>query len=272
MIGVSGASLASAQAELEEKLPRVSLTVAQELFGVLSVLDGSAALRRALTDPARTAQDKSALATALMGGKVSAETESIVASLASSRWASARDLGDALETLAATVAVAVAERGSENGLSGLEQLENDLFEFIQVVGSNHELQRALSEPQAGDEAKTKLALTLVPQASETARLLIGQAVSSPRGVKPTVLLERFVELVALRQDRWIANVTVTRPLSAEQQQRLQTSLNGLYDRDLKMNVSVDHSLIGGVRVRVADEVVDASVVTRLGELRRQLAG
>ena len=46
----------------------------------------------------------------------------------------------------------------------------------------------------------------------------------------------------------------------------------MYGRELKVNVNVDPALIGGIRVQVGDEVLDASVLTRLGELQRQLAG
>ncbi len=84
------------------------------------------------------------------------------------------------------------------------KLEQDLFSFIEVVRSNHELQRALDDAQAPAEAKSALALKLVPNASRTAQVLISQAVSAPRGLKPSALIERFVELVAKRQQRWIA--------------------------------------------------------------------
>ena len=84
-------------------------------------------------------------------------------------------------------------------------------------------------------------------------------------------VDRFIELVALRQERWIANVSVTRPLSDEQFARLQAGLNALYGRDLKINVNLEPSLVGGVRVKVGDEVVDATAVTRLSELRRKMA-
>ena len=75
-----------------------------------------------------------------------------------------------------------------------------------------------------------------------------------------------------RQQRWIATVSVTRPLTQTQLARLQAGLNAMYGRELKINVNVDSALIGGIRVQVGDEVLDASVITRLGELQRQLAG
>jgi F-type H+-transporting ATPase subunit delta len=239
------------------------------------MVDSSAGLRRALTDPSRNGDEKSALVRQLVGGKVSADAAEIAGGLASSRWANARDIGDALETLAATVVISVAENKSAvsaSGITGLEELENDLFSFNQAVASDHEVQRALSEPQASAAAKTALAEKLVPGASEEAKVLIRQAVTQPRGIKPTRLVQRFAELAAKRQQRWIATVSVTRPLTQTQLARLQAGLNALYGRELKVNINVDPALIGGIRVQVGDEVLDASVLTRLGQLQRQLAG
>jgi F-type H+-transporting ATPase subunit delta len=275
MAGVSSVSLATALAELEAKLPTASLQLAKELFGILGMVDSSAGLRRALTDPSRNGDEKSALVRQLVGGKVSADAADIAGGLASSRWANARDIGDALETLAATVVISVAENKSAvsaSGITGLEELENDLFSFNQAVASSHEVQRALSEPQASGAAKVALAEKLVPGASEEAKVLIAQAVTQPRGIKPTRLVQRFAELAAKRQQRWIATVSVTRPLTETQLARLQAGLNALYGRELKVNVNVDPALIGGIRVQVGDEVLDASVLTKLGELQRQLAG
>lgn len=275
MAGVSSESLATALAALEAKLPTASLQLAKELFGILGMVDSSAGLRRALTDPSRSGDEKSALVRQLVGGKVSADAAEIAGGLASSRWASARDIGDALETLAATVVISVAENKSAvsaSGISGLEELENDLFSFNQAVASSHEVQRALSEPQASAAAKAALAEKLVPGVSEEAKVLITQAVTQPRGIKATRLVERFAELAAKRQQRWIATVSVTRPLTPTQLARLQAGLNAMYGRELKVNVNVDPALIGGIRVQVGDEVLDASVLTRLGELERQLAG
>ncbi|GAA5229452.1 F0F1 ATP synthase subunit delta [Arthrobacter cryoconiti] len=271
MAGVTSESLAAALLALEPKLADASLALPKDLFAILDTLDSNAGLRRALTDPARSGKDKTALVSALVAGKVSAQAETVFEGLVNARWSSARDIGDALETLAATSAIAVAE-GQGDGSANLDALEEELFGFIRVVGSSHDLQRALDDAQATDQAKAALARKLVPGASEVSELLIRQAVLAPRGLKPTALVQRFVELVAKRQQRWIAYVSVTRDLSAEQLTRLAAGLNKLYGRDLKMNVNIDPTLVGGIRVVVGDEVVDATAATRLGELRRRLAG
>ena len=119
MAGVSSESLTAALVALEAKLPFASLQLAKELFGILGTVDSSAGLRRALTDPSRSGDEKSALVRQLFSGKVSADAVEIASGLAGSRWAAARDIGDALETLAASVVIAVAENKSAVSASGI---------------------------------------------------------------------------------------------------------------------------------------------------------
>ena len=77
MAGVSSESLTAALAALEAKLPFASLQLAKELFGILGTVDSSAGLRRALTDPSRSGDEKSALIKQLFSGKVSADAVEI---------------------------------------------------------------------------------------------------------------------------------------------------------------------------------------------------
>lgn len=268
MASATSESLAAAQKELESTFVHADLAVADELFGVLDVLDGSAALRRSFTDPSRESQARTGLLRNLFGPKLKSTTTSILEALVSKRWSRERDLSDAVETLAVSVAAAQAER---TGLQGLEQLESALLGFRRTVAGSHEVQRALTEPQAGAEAKQKLAAKLSPQASAEARLLLDRAVTAPRGLRPEALVGRFAEQVAARQQRWIAQVTVAKDLDQAYRERLSTSLDRHFGRELKLDVVVDPDVVGGIRVQVGDEVVDNTAASKLNDLSRKLA-
>ena len=113
--------------------------------------------------------------------------------------------------------------------------------------------------------------SLGPQASEAGRLLVERAVASPRGVKPFAAVRQHADVVAERQRQWIAEVTVARPLDAGQQERLAAGLRRAFGRDLVLDVTVDPSVVGGIRVQVGDDVVDGSMASRLNDLQRRMA-
>jgi F-type H+-transporting ATPase subunit delta len=67
-----------------------------------------------------------------------------------------------------------------------------------------------------------------------------------------------------------AQVVSAFALDAAQQASLAKVLEKRFGRQLKISVTVDASLIGGVRVTVGDEVLDTSVVARLEQMRAAL--
>jgi F-type H+-transporting ATPase subunit delta len=63
-----------------------------------------------------------------------------------------------------------------------------------------------------------------------------------------------------------AHVTSAFPLTDAQVAEVTGTLQAKYGRQVKVKVSVDADLIGGVSVRVGDEVMDASVRGKLAQL------
>ena len=65
-------------------------------------------------------------------------------------------------------------------------------------------------------------------------------------------------------------VTSAVALSQAQLNRLGHALSRVYNRKLKLDISVDPTVLGGLRVQVGDEVIDGTVIARLDELERNL--
>jgi F-type H+-transporting ATPase subunit delta len=65
-------------------------------------------------------------------------------------------------------------------------------------------------------------------------------------------------------------ITSAVPLSAEQREHIAKELRSRYKEELRMNFEVDESLIGGLIIRVGDEVLDTSLRTRLGHVQRNM--
>jgi len=271
MQGSSRASLASAEERLEALLgaPDVDRTaIADGLFAVAGLLDGNVSLRRALTDPSQEGSAKAALATRLLEGRLPSDVVDLVAGLSRSRWSQARDLADAIEQLAVTSLVAAAEAEGR-----LDRVEDELFRFGRTVMASPQLRGPLADRTASTERKTRLVDDLLAEkvAPETLRL-VRQAVLEPRGLNLESALTRYGQLAARRREQLVARVVVALPLEEAHRQRLSQALQQMYGRRVHLNVDVDPDVLGGIRVEIGDEVLDGTVLRRLDDARRRLAG
>jgi F-type H+-transporting ATPase subunit delta len=242
--------------------------IADDLFAVAALLDSNASLRRGLTDPGREGEIRTAAVSGLLQGKISRDSLKLVGELVAERWSQSTDLPDALELLAIDALMVAAEQDG-----ALESVEDELFRFERTVEGNPPLRDALSDRRGPVQAKADLVEKLLRgKASEATVRLARQAVLNPRGRRLSATLELFLREAAARRQQAVAHATVAVPLTAAHYDRLVAALSALYGRSVQLNVDVDPSIMGGIRVEVGDEVVDGSIVHRIDEARRRLAG
>src|SRR5262249_25539058 len=144
--------------------------------------------------------------------------------------------------------------------------------FSRIVQANRGLRSALSNQFVPADARAGLVSELVDgKVSAQALRLITEAAAYPRGRSLDTGLEAYANLAAELRERLVAEVHVAVPLSIEHRGRLAAALVAAFGHDVYLNVVVDPDLIGGVTVRVGDELINGSVATKLAELRRNLA-
>ena len=253
------------QSVLDGQVDRSRL--AEDLFGITAALDGNIALRRAVGDPAREGAPKAALVERLFTGKVSPEAVVVAKKAAGERWSEERDLTDTLESLAVAAVVAAAEQDGK-----ADQMEDELFRFERIVAGNPGLRDALTDRRSPAEDKERLVTTLLEgKASPETVRLVQQAVRSPRGRRFDRVLDSYLDIAATRRDQLAATVTSAVDLDTEQRRRLVAALSKIYDgKKVHLNVVLDPTVIGGIRVQIGDDVVDGTILRRLEAAKRHL--
>jgi F-type H+-transporting ATPase subunit delta len=244
------------------------LALADELFAVARLLDGQLTLRRALTDPAGSADDRAALARRLFGSRLSAEGVAILEGMARLRWSHPIDLVDAAMELATEASLSAAEARGE-----LESVEDELFRFGRIVGGNRGLARILNDRTAPAEGKAALLDRLLSgRVSPVTEQLLRNVLTGPHVGSAQQAIERLSEVASRRRGQSVARVTSAVALTPTQEERLTDVLTRFYGRPVALQVTVDPSVLGGLIVQVGDEVIDGSIAHRLEAAGRRLAG
>src|SRR5262249_40369890 len=74
-------------------------------------------------------------------------------------------------------------------------------------------------------------------------------------------------LVARHKGEATAQVTVAEPLSEAHHAEIKNTLNAVTGKDVRVDVKVDPSIIGGLIVKLGSRMVDSSLRTKLNGLR-----
>ena len=268
--GSSRQSLAIARTKLDAAVKGANSAdaskLSSDLFVAADVIGANISLRRALTDPARSAADKAALVKDLFGSHVGSLALGILSDIAAQRWSGSKDLTLVLEQLAVE-----AEASAANIAGELDRVEDELFATAQAVAANFELRKAFISP-ADSASKATLVSQLLTSHTASAQKLVTALVSNLRGRSIESAFDDFMYALAARRDRVIALVRVAKELTPAQRERLSAALTKQAGQPVRVNIEVDASVVGGVSVKYADELVDATVSTRLARAGRALAG
>ncbi|MFD5600141.1 F0F1 ATP synthase subunit delta [Leucobacter sp. NPDC058333] len=231
-----------------------------ELLQAASQIAESPALASALSDGSAPAAAKSQVVERLFSG-LSAGARSVLTAAVHARWSNVAEFVSGVEELGIR-AVGLAH----------PSLSDDLLAVVDVVDRSHELQLSLGSKLADPAGKLALVQRLFDgKTSVAAMQVVSHLVASPRGRRLDVTLRQAARLAADEIGSELAAVTVATPLSGDQQQRLARALEQSVGRPVRITTVVDPRLVGGIRVQIADDVIDGSVRARLEDLRQQLA-
>ncbi len=241
------------------------LALAREIFAAANTLAAHRGLSRALTDPSRDDDDRAQLARDVFASAVTEEVLDLLVGMARERWSKPGDLRAALDELGLFTAIFGAERQHE-----LVMLEEQLYRTIRVLRRTRDLRVALSDRSRSSSDRIGLAQRVFTGVTPTVRLLLGRAVEVAPGEPLVRSLSHYIDAVAERAHHLVASVTVAAPLTRAQQDRLTRILNARYGQEVSVHTQIDTSVIGGMRIRVGEDVIDGTLRTRIKGVRQTL--
>jgi F-type H+-transporting ATPase subunit delta len=246
--------------------PRTLDTLGAELSAVTSLLRKELVLRKHLSESSSPVESKQRLLAGVLGGKIADTTMQVLRSAVEQRWSNIRDFVDTVEYFGRQAVLTSAERAGV-----VEDVEDELFRFERVVSSDGRLNTLLADDRTDADGRVRLLDELVAQkVKPQTKALLEQFVRVPRGRRTDAVVAELAELAAARKEESVAQVTAAAPLSQQQRERLAQVLSNIYRKTISLQVQVDPEVLGGLLIRIGDEVVDGSLASKLAKAGQDL--
>jgi F-type H+-transporting ATPase subunit delta len=142
------------------------------------------------------------------------------------------------------------------------------LEKVREVMSDSRVAAVLTNPTITTEQRMALVSDLFDrETTNLARLVIeSNRVRDMAGIE-----QEYERLADEAAGRVRATVTTAVELTPGDRDRVAGELSRRLGKEIRMHVVVDAGILGGLKLQYGDHLVDASVATRLQQLRRRLA-
>lgn len=151
----------------------------------------------------------------------------------------------------------------------LDAVRADLKSLRAAWGESADLRRLLTSPviASDDQAKGLTAIADKAKFNATTKKFLGLLAANGRARDLTAVIAAFDALYAKKTGVVAAEVVSAQALSAAQLKSIQSALRTALGKDPETTVRVDPSILGGLKVKVGSKLFDASLKTKLDQMK-----
>ncbi len=180
------------------------------------------------------------------------------------------ELSTLVSSAAGRYATALFELASES--DALARTEQDMEALGQALDASDDLRTLLSTPiyTRDEQGRAMASVTEAMGLSALVSNVVGLMAAKGRLSVLGDVIDNFAKLMAEHRGEVTADVTAARALSDAQQAGLVSTLKAAIGREVKLNVTVDEGIIGGLVVKVGSKMIDTSIRSKLASLQNAM--
>jgi F-type H+-transporting ATPase subunit delta len=172
--------------------------------------------------------------------------------------------------IAQRYATAVFELAKEESVLGA--VEADLDQLETALAESGDFTAMINSPVYSRDEQTRAVSAIA------SKMGLSVAVAGALGVmaqkRRLFVLPQFLRAlraaIAADKGEVTAEVTAAKAMTKTQQDKLAKALKAAVGKDVKINMAVDESLIGGLVVKVGSKMIDSSIRSRLNALQNSM--
>lgn len=172
--------------------------------------------------------------------------------------------------IAERYATAIFEIAKES--NSLAKLETNITDLAAALDGSDELRDVIASPVLSRAEQGKVMAALAKKMKLQPEMANGLAVMAQKRrlfVLPQ-LLRQLSDMIADDKGEVTADVASAKALTKTQSDKLAKTLKARVGKDVKINATVDESLIGGLVVKVGSKMIDTSIRSRLNSLQNAM--
>ncbi len=165
----------------------------------------------------------------------------------------------------AVVSLATAE-------GALDTVEDELLQIARAVDANNTLREKLTDQHLPVGQRLNFVESDVLKAAHPAtRAALAMVIAAGRAGDLDAIATEVARSAAETRQRELAEVYVATPLDDAKKEQLRQALETATGKKLDLKVFVDESVVGGVRAKIGDTVIDGTLARRLADVRTRMS-
>lgn len=151
----------------------------------------------------------------------------------------------------------------------VENYLSELREVVSVINSNEEFLHVIQHPQISTSKKKEIFTNIFEKSLDEeliAFLLI--LIEKHRILFLHGILKEIEKIHLEKSNTLLANIKTVIPLKANERLDLISKLENVYKKTIILSEEIDSTLIGGVYVRVGNDVIDGTIKLKFEEMRK----
>ena len=151
----------------------------------------------------------------------------------------------------------------------LDSAQADLDRFDKLVSEVGDLERLVRSPvfSADEQGKALAAILEQSKIGGTVAKFLKLITQNRRLFAVNDMAKAYRALVSQHKGETRAEVTVAEPLSDTHLNALKDALKSTTKKDVALDIKIDPSILGGLKVKLGSRMVDASLKTKLNSIK-----
>jgi len=151
----------------------------------------------------------------------------------------------------------------------VEEYLNDLREIVSHMKNDSEFLKVIKHPEISTSRKKKIFINIFKgKIDEELLSFLLILIEKDRILFTEEKLKEMEKIHLERNNTLLVEVKTVIPLEETDREKLRIKLYNRYDKKIIFDEKLDKNIIGGVYIRVGDDVIDGTIRNRLNEMKK----